>query len=90
MSVSAWRSNEPLIEIETDKVTVEVPSPGEGVLGEILRHEQDEIAPGELLGHIESAGAPQAVQPAAAAPRRRADPNRWQRVTRRRRAARRR
>ncbi len=59
--------NEPLIEIETDKVTVEVPSPGDGVLGEILRHEQDEIAPGELLGHIESAGAPQAAQPAAAA-----------------------
>jgi len=68
--------NEPLIEIETDKVTVEVPSPGEGVLGEILRHEQDEIAPGELLGHIESAGAPQAVQPAAAgvAPARRPEP----------------
>jgi len=68
--------NEPLIEIETDKVTVEVPSPGDGVLVEILRHEQDEIAPGELLGHIESAGAPQAVQPAAAgaAPARRPEP----------------
>jgi len=66
--------NEPLIEIETDKVTVEVPSPGNGVLGEILRHEQDEIAPGELLGHIESGAAPEAVQPeavAAAAPARR-------------------
>lgn len=52
--------NEPLIEIETDKVTVEVPSPGAGVLREIIRHEQDEVAPGELLGHIEpgvSAGA---------------------------------
>ncbi|HYM27963.1 MAG TPA: biotin/lipoyl-containing protein, partial [Steroidobacteraceae bacterium] len=59
--------NEPLIEIETDKVTVEVPSPGDGVLAEILRHEQDEIAPGELLGHIESGTAPEAVQPAAAA-----------------------
>jgi 2-oxoglutarate dehydrogenase E2 component (dihydrolipoamide succinyltransferase) len=45
--------NEPLIEIETDKVTVEVASPGSGVLREILRHEQDEIVPGELLGHIE-------------------------------------
>ena len=59
--------NEPLLEIETDKVTVEVPSPGDGVLGEILRQEQDEIAPGELLGHIESGVAPEPVQPAAGA-----------------------
>src|SRR5215467_3890578 len=47
--------NEPLIEIETDKVTVEVASPGSGVLREILRHEQEEIAPGELLGLLEPA-----------------------------------
>src|SRR5262252_7769194 len=47
--------NEPLIEIETDKVTVEVASPGAGVLREILRHEQEEIAPGELLGLLEPA-----------------------------------
>jgi len=46
--------NEPLIEIETDKVTVELASPGAGVLREILRHEQDEIAPGELLGRLDS------------------------------------
>jgi 2-oxoglutarate dehydrogenase E2 component (dihydrolipoamide succinyltransferase) len=47
--------NEPLIEIETDKVTVEVASPGSGVLREILRHEQEEIAPGELLGRLDPA-----------------------------------
>ena len=47
--------NEPLIEIETDKVTVEVAAPGRGVLREILRHEQEEIAPGELLGRLEPA-----------------------------------
>ncbi|HET7757508.1 MAG TPA: biotin/lipoyl-containing protein, partial [Steroidobacteraceae bacterium] len=52
--------NEPLIELETDKVTVEVPSPGSGVLREILKHEQDEIAPGELLGRIE-VGVPEAA-----------------------------
>src|SRR5207253_22102 len=46
--------NEPLIEIETDKVTVELASPGSGVLREILKQEQEEIAPGELLGRIES------------------------------------
>jgi 2-oxoglutarate dehydrogenase E2 component (dihydrolipoamide succinyltransferase) len=47
--------NEPLIEIETDKVTVEVASPGSGVLREILRREQEEIVPGELLGLLDTA-----------------------------------
>jgi len=46
--------NEPLIEIETDKVTVEVASPRSGVLREILKQEQEEIAPGEILGRIEA------------------------------------
>jgi 2-oxoglutarate dehydrogenase E2 component (dihydrolipoamide succinyltransferase) len=45
-------ANEPLIELETDKVTVEVASPASGVLAEILKQEQDEVAPGELLGRI--------------------------------------
>jgi 2-oxoglutarate dehydrogenase E2 component (dihydrolipoamide succinyltransferase) len=44
--------NEPLIELETDKVTVEVAAPGSGTLREILKHEQDEVDPGELLGRI--------------------------------------
>ncbi|MBV8852675.1 MAG: 2-oxo acid dehydrogenase subunit E2 [Sinobacteraceae bacterium] len=44
--------NEPLLEIETDKVTVEVAAPGAGVLQQILKTEQEEIAPGELLGRI--------------------------------------
>jgi 2-oxoglutarate dehydrogenase E2 component (dihydrolipoamide succinyltransferase) len=54
--------NEPLIEIETDKVTVEVASPGSGVLREIVRHEQEEISPGELLGLLD----PQATVATAA------------------------
>jgi 2-oxoglutarate dehydrogenase E2 component (dihydrolipoamide succinyltransferase) len=54
--------NEPLIEIETDKVTVEVAAPASGVLREILRHEQQEIAPGELLGRLEAASAAAAAQ----------------------------
>src|SRR5437868_558538 len=62
--------NEPLIEIETDKVTVELASPGSGVLREILKQDQEEIAPGELLGRIESgaaAGAAAAATPTIAA-----------------------
>lgn len=46
--------NEPLIEVETDKVTIEIPAPAGGVLQEILKHEQEEIEPGELLGMIQS------------------------------------
>jgi 2-oxoglutarate dehydrogenase E2 component (dihydrolipoamide succinyltransferase) len=49
--------NEPLIEIETDKVTVEVASPGAGILREIVKGEQEEITPGEVLGRIEAAEA---------------------------------
>ena len=51
----AVAENEPLIEIETDKVTVEVASPGAGILREIVKGEQEEIAPGEVLGRIETA-----------------------------------
>jgi 2-oxoglutarate dehydrogenase E2 component (dihydrolipoamide succinyltransferase) len=49
--------HEPLIELETDKVTVEVASPGAGVLTEILKQEQEEVAPGDLLGRIAPAAA---------------------------------
>jgi 2-oxoglutarate dehydrogenase E2 component (dihydrolipoamide succinyltransferase) len=57
--------NEPLIEVETDKVTIEIPAPAAGVLREILKGEQEEIEPGELLGTIQSAAAAAEV---AAAP----------------------
>jgi 2-oxoglutarate dehydrogenase E2 component (dihydrolipoamide succinyltransferase) len=63
----AVTENEPLIEIETDKVTVEVASPAAGVLREILKREQEEIAPGELLGYIEAGGVAAASPPAATA-----------------------
>jgi 2-oxoglutarate dehydrogenase E2 component (dihydrolipoamide succinyltransferase) len=53
----AVTENEPLIEIETDKVTVEIASPGSGTLREIFKQEQDEIGPGDLLGRIEANGA---------------------------------
>ncbi|HEU4623344.1 MAG TPA: dihydrolipoamide acetyltransferase family protein [Steroidobacteraceae bacterium] len=49
--------HEPLIEIETDKVTVEVAAPASGVLREILKGEQEEVAPGEVLGRLETVGA---------------------------------
>jgi len=64
--------NEPLLEIETDKVTVEVPAPCTGVLQEILKGADAEVAPGEVLGRIQSgaAAAGTAASTDASAPRR--------------------
>ena len=44
--------NDPLVELETDKVTQEVPSPAAGVLAEILLETDAEAVPGALLGRI--------------------------------------
>ncbi|MBL8546359.1 MAG: 2-oxo acid dehydrogenase subunit E2 [Hyphomonadaceae bacterium] len=44
------RRDEPIVELETDKVAVEVPSPGDGVLASIALNEGDEAAPGATLG----------------------------------------
>jgi 2-oxoglutarate dehydrogenase E2 component (dihydrolipoamide succinyltransferase) len=49
--------NDPLVELETDKVTQEVPSPGAGVLAEIILDTDAEAVPGALLARIES-GSP--------------------------------
>jgi 2-oxoglutarate dehydrogenase E2 component (dihydrolipoamide succinyltransferase) len=59
--------DEPLVELETDKVTIEVPAPSAGVLSEIVAKDGDTVAVGALLGQIkDGAGAPAAK--AAAAP----------------------
>jgi 2-oxoglutarate dehydrogenase E2 component (dihydrolipoamide succinyltransferase) len=50
--------NDPLVELETDKVTQEVPSPAAGVLSEILLDTDDEAEPGALLARISANGAP--------------------------------
>jgi pyruvate/2-oxoglutarate dehydrogenase complex dihydrolipoamide acyltransferase (E2) component len=44
--------NDPLVELETDKVAVEVPAPSSGVLREIVLHSSDEAAPGAVLGRM--------------------------------------
>src|SRR6266850_8385840 len=60
--------DEPLVELETDKVTIEVPSPAAGVLADIAAKEGDIVAVGTLIGQIkEGAGAPAAAKPAVAA-----------------------
>jgi 2-oxoglutarate dehydrogenase E2 component (dihydrolipoamide succinyltransferase) len=59
--------DEPLVELETDKVTIEVPAPSAGTLGEIIAKDGETVAVGALLGQINEGAAP-AAKPAAAAP----------------------
>jgi 2-oxoglutarate dehydrogenase E2 component (dihydrolipoamide succinyltransferase) len=49
--------DEPLVELETDKVTVEVPSPAAGTLAEIVVNEGETVNVGALLGSISAGGA---------------------------------
>jgi 2-oxoglutarate dehydrogenase E2 component (dihydrolipoamide succinyltransferase) len=56
--------DEPLLEISTDKVDTEVPSPGEGVLAEILVQEGETVEVGTVIARIAPAGA-EVVPPAA-------------------------
>jgi 2-oxoglutarate dehydrogenase E2 component (dihydrolipoamide succinyltransferase) len=65
--------DEPLVELETDKVTIEVPAPAAGVLAEILAKDGDTVAPGALLGQIKE-GAGTAPAKAAPAPAAKASP----------------
>ena len=44
--------NDPLVEITTDKVTVEIAAPGDGVLAEILAAEGDSVEPGQVVGRL--------------------------------------
>ena len=57
--------NDPVVELETDKVAQEVSAPADGVLAEILLNADAEAAPGAILGRLEPAGP--AASPAEAA-----------------------
>src|SRR6478609_999427 len=70
----AVKRDEPLLELETDKVTVEVPSPVDGAIESITAQAGSTVAVGALLGAIAegkggAAAAPKAAAPKAAAPK---------------------
>jgi 2-oxoglutarate dehydrogenase E2 component (dihydrolipoamide succinyltransferase) len=50
--------DEPLVELETDKVTQEVPAPASGILSEIILDTDAEAVPGALLGRISAGNSP--------------------------------
>jgi 2-oxoglutarate dehydrogenase E2 component (dihydrolipoamide succinyltransferase) len=62
--------DEPLVELETDKVTLEVPAPAAGVLSEVAVKNGDTVAVGALLGQIKEGvgAAPKAAAPIATKP----------------------
>ncbi|HEX7057186.1 MAG TPA: biotin/lipoyl-containing protein, partial [Bacilli bacterium] len=74
-TISRWLKNvgelvqegEPVVELETDKVNLEVPAAGTGVLTEVLRQKGETVKVGEVIGRLDenAAAAPQAAAPQA-------------------------
>src|SRR5215813_1603127 len=60
--------DEPLVELETDKVTIEVPAPSAGTLGEIIAKDGETVAVGALLGQINDGAAAKSAPSAAPKP----------------------
>ncbi len=61
-------ANEPLLEISTDKVNMEVAAPASGRLAEILKNDGDQVDPGDVLGRLDTASPTSATAPASARP----------------------
>ena len=66
--------DEILIDIETDKVVLEVPSPGAGVLVEIIKGDGETVVSGELIAKIDTEAKAGAAAPVAEAPKATAAP----------------
>ncbi|KQS83850.1 MULTISPECIES: 2-oxoglutarate dehydrogenase complex dihydrolipoyllysine-residue succinyltransferase [unclassified Rhizobium] len=68
------KADEPLLELETDKVTIEVPAPAAGVLTEIVAAAGETVGLGALLGQVDAAGAGTAAAAPVAAEKKVAAP----------------
>ena len=63
-TLGAWKraegdevaADEPLVEVESEKATLEVPSPGAGVLRKILRKSGETVAVGDVIAEIDQIG----------------------------------
>jgi len=80
--IGAWKKREgepvvvddPLVEIESDKATVELPAPAAGVISKILKASGEKAIVGEVIGYLEPAGAAAASPQSTAAPPKAAPP----------------
>nr|WP_315595452.1 2-oxoglutarate dehydrogenase complex dihydrolipoyllysine-residue succinyltransferase [uncultured Cupriavidus sp.] len=64
----AVAQDEILIEIETDKVVLEVPAPSAGVLSQVIKNDGDTVVADEIIAKIDTEATAGAAAPAAAAP----------------------
>jgi 2-oxoglutarate dehydrogenase E2 component (dihydrolipoamide succinyltransferase) len=62
----AVKRDENLIDIETDKVVLELPSPADGVLVSILKGDKGTVKAGEVIAKIDTEGRPSTIAPSAA------------------------
>jgi 2-oxoglutarate dehydrogenase E2 component (dihydrolipoamide succinyltransferase) len=75
-TLGAWKraegdevsADEPLVEVESEKATLEVPSPGAGVLRKILRKSGETVAVGDVIAEIDQIGPGASTSKAASAP----------------------
>src|SRR6476469_3648378 len=75
-TLGAWKhaegdevtADEPLVEVESEKATLEVPSPGAGILRKILRKTGETVAVGDVIAEIDQIGAGAGTAPAAKTP----------------------
>src|SRR5262249_6664144 len=68
----ALAQEEPVVVIETEKVTVELPAPARGTITPMLKHKGEKASVGDVIGYMEPNGRPKAPSvervPAGAAP----------------------
>ena len=75
-TIARWLKNEgdavkkgdPVVELETDKINVEVPAPASGVLVKRAKNEGDVVKVGEMLGELDESAVPAAVGATATRP----------------------
>src|SRR5258708_22650613 len=67
-------ADEPLVELETEKVTIEVPAPAAGVLSEIVAKDGETVAIGALLGQIDQGAGARAAAGKSAGPEKATSP----------------
>jgi len=62
----AVKRGENLVDLETDKVVLDIPAPADGVLGEILRQEGAVVTTGDVIATLQEGAADQSAEPSAA------------------------
>ncbi|MDS4068880.1 MAG: 2-oxoglutarate dehydrogenase complex dihydrolipoyllysine-residue succinyltransferase, partial [Candidatus Competibacter sp.] len=61
----AVKRGENLVDLETDKVVLDIPAPADGVLGAILRQEGETVATGDVIATLEESAGAEVAAPAA-------------------------